>query len=648
MSSNEAIPDKKRSYISKTPLAEQLVEEWHPTKNEGLDVAKITAKSNRKVWWLGKCGHEWQAMVCNRSLGRGCSICSGHTLLQGYNDLLTLKPLVASQFHPTKNAPLTVDQILVGSNRKIWWINEDCGHEWQMKVETRNEHVPCSICDGFIVLPGFNDLATTHPDLVNHLHPTKNGDLDITMLGAGSGVKVWWLGDCGHEWESRINGVSRRGVNCVYCCGRFVLKGFNDLLSQNPEAVSEWHPTKNLPLSPSDVTTGSGKKVWWKCVKGHEWETTVHSRAKTGGHGCPYCTGRNAVIGTNDLLSLNPILAGEWHPTLNGDLLPSNIKSGSNQKVWWKCKKGHEWQAKVNGRNRGLGCWECSAKIFISKSEQSIADFLISQGLDIKQTEKRIVKGIELDIYIPEKNFAIEYNGIYWHCDIKISDTKYHYNKWHLTKKAGIQLVQIWEDEWKRNPEQIKSMLLHKLGMSNQERVFARKTDVFDLTKSEIEIFLKENHIQEFASASYYLGLKDYNNELVAAISLKKDPNNALNIIRYATSKNVVGGFTKLLSYAEETYKPQSFVTFSDNCVSDGSLYSKNGFVLDKEIPPDYRYVIKGERKHKFGYRLNRFKEDPDLIWQDGWSESELAKLNGIPRIWDAGKIKWVKEVSMK
>lgn len=642
--SNAASP-KRRLNIVKNPLAENLVKEWHPTKNSGIPVDQISAQSNRKVWWLGECGHEWEAIVANRSLGRGCSYCSGKYLLRGFNDLLTLKPLVASQFHPTKNGNLNVEDLMVGSNKKVWWLNPVCGHEWEMKVSNRNDHVACSVCDGFIVQAGINDLATTHPEIAKYLHPTKNASIDTTKLGAGSGLKVWWLGDCGHEWQAIINNRSGRGDGCIYCSGYAVLEGFNDLSTAIPELVKEWHPTKNLPLTPQAITIGSGKKIWWQCPKSHEWQTTVGSRAK-GGHACPYCTGRNTVIGANDLLTLNPALSLEWHTEKNFPLLPSEVKEWSSKKVWWICHKNHEWLSTVNDRSRGQGCPTCAAHRFISKAEQEIADFIKDQGLIIKQTDRLTVKGMEMDIYIPEKNFAIEYNGLYWHSDLKISDNNYHYNKWLMAKNKGIQLVQIWEDEWNKNPDQIKTMLLHKLGISQQEKVFARKTYVEKISKSDIERFLTLHHIQGFASASIYLGLKEKeNHELVSVLALKKEAHNALNIIRYSTSKNVIGGFTKLLSYSEREFKPAQFITFSDHCVSDGNLYASNGFTKDKELKPDYRYVVKFQRKHKFGYRIKKFKDDPGLIWEEGLTERELASLNGIPRIWDAGKTKWVKQV---
>jgi len=118
-----------------------------------------------------------------------------------------------------------------------------------------------------------------------------------------------------------------------------------------------------------------------------------------------------------------------------------------------------------------------------------------------------------------------------------------------------------------------------------------------------------------------------------------------LNIIRYATAANVVGGFTKLLKHAEKVYSPESFITFADHCVSDGGLYESNGFVADKILSPDYMYVVKGERKHKFGYRLKRFQNDPELLWEPNLTERELAALNGLERIWDAGKTRYRKFV---
>ena len=109
-----------------------------------------------------------------------------------------------------------------------------------------------------------------------------------------------------------------------------------------PEIAEEWHIRKNVELSPFDVTPSSGKKVWWNCQKGHEWEATINDRKK--GSGCPYCSGTFVSLDYN-LTVKHPELEGEWHPSKNGDLKPNQVTPGSDRKVWWVCIKGHGWEA---------------------------------------------------------------------------------------------------------------------------------------------------------------------------------------------------------------------------------------------------------------------------------------------------------------
>lgn len=124
--------------------------------------------------------------------------------------------------------------------------------------------------------------------------------------------------------------------------GRALIPDVNDLATKRPDLAAEWHPTKNGDLKPEDVTYGSGKKVWWLCSCGHEWEAAINNRVK--GNGCPYCSNRILMKGLNDLASVRPDLAAEWHPTKNGGLKPEDVTAGSSKKVWWKCKVcGHSW-----------------------------------------------------------------------------------------------------------------------------------------------------------------------------------------------------------------------------------------------------------------------------------------------------------------
>ena len=131
-------------------------------------------------------------------------------------------------------------------------------------------------------------------------------------------------------------------------------------LLDNPTLMKEWNYEKNCDLKPESFTANSGKKVWWKCKKGHEWEATIAHR--NNGRGCPYCSGRYAIKGETDLLTVNPALAVEWNYEKNGKLSPENFTANSKVKVWWKCTKGHEWQSTIANRNRGRGCPYCSKR----------------------------------------------------------------------------------------------------------------------------------------------------------------------------------------------------------------------------------------------------------------------------------------------
>lgn len=118
-----------------------------------------------------------------------------------------------------------------------------------------------------------------------------------------------------------------------------------------------------------------------------------------------------------------------------------------------------------------------------------------------------------------------------------------------------------------------------------------------------------------------------------------------LMILQLSTRSGFLsGGFTKLVAYATKTYKPEYVIAFADRGVSDGALYKNNRFVYDKIFEPDYMYVVNKERKPKSDYRPQRFKDDPYLDWEDGLTEMELAKLNGLERIWDSGKVRYLKK----
>ena len=200
-----------------------------------------------------------------------------------------------------------------------------------------------------------NILSVANPELAKEWHPTLNGDLTPDMVTKGSNKKVWWKCKQGHEWQAAISSRSN-GVGCPYCSNKKVLKGYNDLETTNPELAKEWHPIKNGTLKPEMVTRGNNKKVWWLCRQGHEWQARINNRTSSNHTGCPYCAGQKVIEEFNDLVTTNPLLVLEWHPTLNGNLKLNQFTAGSNKKVWWMCKQGHEWLAAISKRSAGRGC----------------------------------------------------------------------------------------------------------------------------------------------------------------------------------------------------------------------------------------------------------------------------------------------------
>jgi G:T-mismatch repair DNA endonuclease (very short patch repair protein) len=632
-------------------LPTEIASQWHPTKNTDLVLAKLGDTSKKKAWWVCEFGHEYVMSIASRNLGRGCLYCSGQLPILGVNDLATINPLVASQWHPTKNV-LSPVEVSAGSNRKVWWLDE-FGHEWETTVHSRVSGNNCPVCTNRVILAGFNDLVTTHPDLAKEFHPTKNV-IPLESLSKGSTKKAWWLCEFGHEWEAVVGGRVA-GNGCPICSGRSVSFGVNSLAVLRPDLAFEWHPTKNGSLTADMVKAQSNLSVWWMCSKGHEWQAEIYSRFRVSN--CPFCSGYKPILGETDLATTHPDLAAQWHPSKNENFYPTQVSRGSDKSVWWVCSKGHEWQAGVYSRVAGNGCGQCWGNTFSSKAELELGDLLVALGFNVSRNDRRTLKGQELDVFIPERMFAVELNGVYWHSEAAGKGKDYHKAKFDAAKSVGIQLVQVWEDDWRDRKPVVVRALAHKLGVTRElavlfpefagsvERISGRKTSVVVVNTGQAKMFLDENHIQGFASGSYYVGLQDSAGVLQALIVLKREAGNVLNIVRYATAGSVMGGFTKLLAYATKTYEPDSFVTFADHTISDGGLYEGSGFVADKLLAPDYMYVVRGERKHKFGYRLKRFREDPLLLWEDGLSERQLALLNKIPRIWDAGKTRYRLDV---
>ena len=288
--------------------------------------------------------------------------------------LLSEYPELVTQWHPTKNGDLTPNMFSFSSHKKVWWkCSED--HEWEARIRNRTMNGSgCPFCIKKYITANadkrkykkwlkkeslYNYCLKNNLQILKQWHPVKNDNSTPTDITIGSSKKVWWKCPVAedHEWQSNIKNRIMNNSGCPFCDGRKVSK-FNCLLHIFPEVAKQWHVIKNVDLTPSRITAGSSRKVWWICEKGHEWQAIIKSRT-VNGTCCPYCSGR-IVTAKNCLAILNKELSKEWHPTKNGDLTPNMFSFGSHRKVWWICEKGHEYQAIVKSRTvNGTCCPRC-------------------------------------------------------------------------------------------------------------------------------------------------------------------------------------------------------------------------------------------------------------------------------------------------
>jgi hypothetical protein len=275
---------------------------------------------------------------------------------------------------------------------------------------------------------------------------------------------------------------------------------------------------------------------------------------------------------------------------------------------------------------------------FRSYGERDIYNFVKSSYTgDIVVNCRSAIPPLEIDVFVPDLKFGIEFNGNYYHAGEKNK----HFEKFQRANAVGIRLFQIPEYEWLNPVKQKiwKSMILNQLGQS-KHRIFARKCDLIKVTPTEANTFLMENHLQGVCRASTHIGLM-YNNELVMVMTLGKSRFKSLEIelIRMASrlDTNVVGGGSKLLAYAKSLFS--EIVSFSNNNYSAGSFYVNEKFVQE-DTTIGYCY-IKGSvvisrikaQKHKLHRLVDKF--------DSALTESENMQNNGYLKFYDSGQTKW-------
>ena len=354
-----------------------------------------------------------------------------------------MKPILAAEWHPTKNGKITPNDVTCGSNKKVWWkCPNGPDHEWQTPISSRTREKGggcpfCSVPARYVSIT--NCLETVRPDIAVLWHPTKNESLTPREIVAGSNKTFWFKCPNGsdHEWQAKLTNLVALNRGCPFCSNTRVSET-NSLGMLHPELIDEWHAEKNGNVTPFDVVALSGVKYWWKCDQGpdHEWPQSPGVRIGQG-VGCPMCSG-NAVSVTNSLASLYPELSKEWHLDKNGNVTPDDVVALSGKKYWWRCDKGpdHVWdQSPAVRAGQGVGCPQCHG-LRVS----------VTNSLTTKRPDKAI-------LWHPDKNGELTPDDV-----VAMSNQKYWW-----------RCETFKEHEWKTSPNNLKGCPICHPGGFNEE-----------------------------------------------------------------------------------------------------------------------------------------------------------------------------------
>ena len=369
------------------------------------------------------------------------------------------------------------------------------------------------------------------------------------------------------------------------------------------------------------------------CPKHGEFWQLADNHLK--GHGCPYCA--NKYKNTLDFIKASIKVHGDKY------IYDEVVYKNANTKVKIICPiHGEFWQEPIN-HEQNHGCPKCSHPI--SKWEQEIYEFISSLDIECEQSDRSILNGKEIDIFVPKFNIGIECDGLRWHNE-QYRDKNYHLSKTNECRENGVHLIHIFEDEWRFKSDIWKSMFINMFGLI-KNKIFARKCEVREVDGKDCREFLNNNHIQGYSNSKINYGLY-YNDELVSLMTFGtprinmggKKEEGSYELVRFCNklNTNVIGGASKLFSYFLKKYNPNSIVSYSDKRWSLGNLYKVLGFTHTHDSKPNYFYVYNMNR-------LNRFMFRKSVLIHEGYdpnkTEHEIMLEREIYRIYDCGTMVW-------
>lgn len=380
---------RKKSSVSrlktmaiKNPLFEQypeLLKEWDFEKNN-IDILLLPASSNRYAWWKCEKGHSFRQMINTRTKNKaGCPYCHGQKVLTGINDLQTLNSALAAEWDYEKNNPLTPSDVFSHASKKVWWKCPVCGNSWKAKIHNRANGRGCPACNekgtSFIEQALFYYIRQAFPDAENR-YKYEGTELDIFIPSIKTAVE--YDGSYYHSLDGAEDRERRKDQFCRK-------KGIR-LIRMREKPLE---PTKEAINISCDCSTWVLlESTCRKLLKeiGFNKEINISIR-----NDYPDIVESERSIMKKSAFGIQfPKLLDEWDYEKNVPLLPDYFSRGSNQKVWWKCKNGHSWQAQISNRCNGTGCPKCKMKPVVMLDPETLEE--------IKYYESTIPASKELGI----------------------------------------------------------------------------------------------------------------------------------------------------------------------------------------------------------------------------------------------------------
>lgn len=379
-----------------------LFEEIDRDKNRGIDINNLTSKSSKKIWWICKNGHSWYQNIDTRvKSGSSCKYCKSSK-----QSIVITHPELIKEWDYKKNIGVDPNFLTKGSNKKVWWVCNNCNNSFSCLIDKRTRGTNCSKCRKRIQpkIP----ISKNYSFLLEEWDYKLNKGKDPNKISEGSNVKVNWVCKNGHSYNMEPYYRTKQKLGCPICRG-IKVNNLNSLEKLRPDLCEEWDFDKNNQLSPSGLTVGSNKLVWWKCKNGHSWKSTIINRSKKNGTQCPFCSGRTSSESTS-LFTLYPKLIEEWDYERNNEITPSSVRPGSHKRVWWRCIKNpkHKWETPIYSRTSkgNFGCPYCSGKYVLR--EESIGE--VSSKLML-EWDHNLNKGIDPFTLSPRSE-----KKVWWRC----------------------------------------------------------------------------------------------------------------------------------------------------------------------------------------------------------------------------------------